>query len=115
MSQMPEDCIPRARGTRGAPRWLPLAVFGLALVLLGRLALPMLGWLRYILNEPTEDMGHGWLVPLFSLYLVWRQRRQLVASISHDLRRPISLIHALLETMSMKSSCPQTSAQLIWI
>ncbi len=32
------------------------------------------------------------------------QRRQLVASISHDLRRPISLIHALLETMSMKSS-----------
>ena len=32
------------------------------------------------------------------------QRRQLVASISHDLRRPISLIHALLETMSMKST-----------
>ena len=32
------------------------------------------------------------------------QRRQLVASISHDLRRPISLIHALLDTMSMKSA-----------
>ncbi len=32
------------------------------------------------------------------------QRRQLVASISHDLRRPIALIHALLETMSMKST-----------
>ena len=91
MSQMPEDCIPRARGTRGAPRWLPLAVFGLALVLLGRLALPMLGWLRYILNEPTEDMGHGWLVPLFSLYLVWRQRRQLVAAAG-----PPSLAGALL-------------------
>ena len=51
----------------------------------------MLGWLRTILNEPTEDMSHGWLVPLFSLFLVWRQRRQLAAAAG-----PPSLVGALL-------------------
>ena len=27
--------------------------------------------------EPLEDMSHGWLVPLFSLYVLWRQRHAL--------------------------------------
>jgi len=27
--------------------------------------------------EPLEDMSHGWLIPFFSLYLLWRRRRDL--------------------------------------
>ena len=60
-------------------------------MLLGVLALPMLGWLRYMLDSPTQDMGHGWVVPLFSLFLVWRQRRALATDAG-----PPSLAGALL-------------------
>ncbi len=27
--------------------------------------------------EPLEDMSHGWLIPFFSLYLLWRRRNDL--------------------------------------
>ena len=40
----------------------------------------MLAWLRFIFNEPTQDMSHGWVVPLFSLFLVWRRRREIAAA-----------------------------------
>ncbi|MDX9867307.1 MAG: exosortase/archaeosortase family protein [Kiritimatiellia bacterium] len=30
--------------------------------------------------EPLEDMSHGWLVPVFSLYVLWRQRNALRAA-----------------------------------
>lgn len=40
----------------------------------------MLVWLRYTLSEPTQDMSHGWGVPLFSLFLVWRRRREIAAA-----------------------------------
>ncbi|NLF22783.1 MAG: exosortase/archaeosortase family protein [Lentisphaerae bacterium] len=67
-----------------ADRWMPrLQWAGLALALFGLylLSRPMLGWLRFVFREPGEDMGHGWLVPLFSLYLLWRQRGRLLASV----------------------------------
>lgn len=88
---MLDDCKPSGGGTCAAARWPQLALFGLALVLLGALARPMLGWLRYMLAEPTQDMGHGWVVPLFSLFLIWRQRRALAAAVG-----PPSLAGVLL-------------------
>ena len=33
--------------------------------------------LCYIFNDPLEDMSHGWLVPIFSLYVLWTQRAAL--------------------------------------
>ena len=32
-------------------------------------------------NDHVEDMSYGWYVPLFSLYVLWRERRELVASL----------------------------------
>jgi EpsI family protein len=33
-------------------------------------------------NAPIEDMQHGWVVPFFSIYLLWRQRKRIVAEVS---------------------------------
>ena len=33
--------------------------------------------LRLVFNDPVEDMSHGWLVPIFSLYVLWTQRAEL--------------------------------------
>lgn len=30
-----------------------------------------------VFNDPLEDMSHGWLVPVFSLYVLWTQRTAL--------------------------------------
>ena len=34
-----------------------------------------------IFNEPLEDMSYGWYVPLFSLYVLWQERKEIVASV----------------------------------
>jgi len=34
----------------------------------------MFNRLRYVFSDPLEDMSHGWLVPIFSLYVLWTQR-----------------------------------------
>jgi len=34
-----------------------------------------------VFNEPLEDMSYGWYVPLFSLYVLWRERRELIESV----------------------------------
>ena len=33
--------------------------------------------LCFVFNDPLEDMSHGWLVPVFSLYVLWTQRASL--------------------------------------
>ena len=33
--------------------------------------------LRAVFYDPLEDMSHGWLVPIFSLYVLWTQRAEL--------------------------------------
>ena len=33
--------------------------------------------LSYVFSDPLEDMSHGWLVPIFSLYVLWTQRAEL--------------------------------------
>ena len=37
----------------------------------------MYGHLRAVFSDPYEDMSHGWLVPIFSLYVLWTQREEL--------------------------------------
>ena len=34
-----------------------------------------------IFNEPLEDMSYAWYVPLFSLYVLWQERKEIVASV----------------------------------
>ena len=34
-----------------------------------------------LFNSPTEDMSFGWYVPLFSLYVVWTERRKIAGSV----------------------------------
>ncbi len=52
-----------------------------ALAILAWLAMPMMQWLAGVFRYPKDDMGHGWVVPLFSLYLLWRRRAALRASV----------------------------------
>ena len=33
--------------------------------------------LHAVFKDPLEDMSHGWLVPIFSLYVLWAQRAKL--------------------------------------
>ena len=33
--------------------------------------------LDFVFNDPLEDMSHGWLVPIFSLYVLWTQRKEI--------------------------------------
>ena len=37
----------------------------------------MFNRLRYVFSDPLEDMSHGWLVPIFSLYVLWTQRKEI--------------------------------------
>ena len=37
----------------------------------------MYNHLRAVFSDPYEDMSHGWLVPIFSLYVLWTQRVEL--------------------------------------
>ena len=37
----------------------------------------MFNRLYFVFNDPLEDMSHGWLVPVFSLYVLWTQRAAL--------------------------------------
>ena len=41
----------------------------------------MFGRLRHTFADPLEDMSFGWLVPVFSLYVLWTSRRELRESV----------------------------------
>ena len=65
-------------GGVGVRLWM-LAVTGVALVI---------GYYRLlfyhapmIFSDPKEDMSFAWYVPLFSLYVVWKEREKLVDSV----------------------------------
>ena len=36
-----------------------------------------------IFNEPLEDMSYGWYVPLFSLYVLWCERKEIAATVGN--------------------------------
>lgn len=37
--------------------------------------------LPYIFSQPDEDMSYGWYVPIFSLYVMWTERKRIAASV----------------------------------
>ncbi len=41
----------------------------------------MFVWVGFMFGEPSEDLSHGWFVPLFSLYLLWQRRRELLQAL----------------------------------
>ena len=43
--------------------------------------------LPMIFTDTLEDMSYGWLVPVFSLYVLWRERAELLAAVAADARR----------------------------
>lgn len=55
-------------------RWLALALIVVAAVINYR---GMVCVTALLFNNPLEDMSHGWVVPLVSLYVLWRERRTL--------------------------------------
>jgi exosortase len=64
-------------GPGARPGRMQAVLFAAALLLLLWLAWPMMAWLGSVFRNPKEDMSHGWLVPLFSLFLLWRRRTAL--------------------------------------
>ncbi|MGN0833951.1 MAG: exosortase/archaeosortase family protein [Kiritimatiellia bacterium] len=43
--------------------------------------------LPMVFSDALEDMSYGWFVPLFSLYVLWRERAELLAAVAADARR----------------------------
>jgi exosortase len=58
-------------------RWLALAVMLVAAWFNYRY---MIDFTMVMFSSPIEDMSHGWVVPLVSLYVLWRQRAELRAA-----------------------------------
>lgn len=64
--------------TDGSMRIFQHAIFAVSFALLLWMSRAVLWWLTYIVfPEPREDMGHIWVVPLFSLAVVWMRRKEL--------------------------------------
>ena len=43
-------------------------------------------WMHHVpdvFNEPLEDMSYGWYIPLFSLYVLWQERRKIFESVGN--------------------------------
>ena len=53
--------------------------FALALCVLGVMFLPAIQFSAAMFADPHEDLSHGWLVPLVSGYVIWRERARLRA------------------------------------
>ena len=69
------------RTAEGRLHIVQLAAAVIALPFLLSLSSQVLWWMAFVFREPREDMGHGWIVPLFSAALLWRRRRELAASV----------------------------------
>ncbi len=49
-------------------------------------------WMAFVFREPREDMGHGWIVPLFSVALLWQRRRELAAAVGAPSWRGLAFV-----------------------
>ena len=78
---------------RIAPQWLCLPA-AIALGALLWMSSDVLAWMAAVFREPREDMGHGWIVPLFSAALLWRRRRELAESIGRPSWRGLLYVAA---------------------
>ena len=65
----------------GRVRIVQLAAAIVSLPLLHSMSSQVLWWMAFVFREPREDMGHGWIVPLFSAALLWCRRRELAAAV----------------------------------
>ena len=66
---------------RGEGVRLRLALFAASLLsMLWGYRLLLLNHAPDVFLSPQEDLSYGWYVPLFSLYVLWRERKELVAS-----------------------------------
>ena len=76
----------RERIGEGAVAVVAVLLAGSLLFLLGNSHEParygpsIASWLVYQWTRPGSTSSHGWLVPLISLFVVWRRRRQLAAA-----------------------------------
>ncbi len=55
-------------------KWLALVIIALAAIVNYQ---DMFTYTAYLFNHPLEDMSHGWIVPLVSIYVIWRERLKL--------------------------------------
>ena len=63
-------------------RSVRVALFAVTfLALLAGYRLMLLEHAPVVFNGTMEDLSYGWYVPLFSLYVLWRERREVVASV----------------------------------
>jgi exosortase len=75
-------------------RW---ACFALTAALLAALFLPALRFTIAMFEDPYENMGHGWLIPVVSAYAIWRVRASLrLAAGAPDWRGAAALLGCLL-------------------
>jgi exosortase len=58
----------------------PWIAFAASLALCLWLFHPVFVYLNNAFRDSSQDMAHGWFVPLFSLYLLWRKRDELAAA-----------------------------------
>lgn len=68
------------KSPQGRLRLLQLIGFILSFAALIWLSLDVVQWMTYVFRDPLEDMGHGWIVPLFSVALIWIRRKDLAAA-----------------------------------
>ena len=54
-------------------KWLVVGILAVAAFVNYR---AMFEYTMVMFSSPIEDMSHGWVVPFFSVYVVWRQRDQ---------------------------------------
>lgn len=45
-----------------------------------------------VFNGEMEDLSYGWYVPLFSLYVLWRERREIAASVGEPTPAALPLL-----------------------
>lgn len=65
-------------------RSLQSVSFAISFVLLLFMCRGLFSWLaEFVFNEPREDMAHGWIVPVFSLAILWIKRKEISASLGH--------------------------------
>ena len=80
------------RTIEGRLHIVQLAAAVIALPFILSLSSHVFWWMAFVFREPREDMGHGWIVPLFSLGLVWQRRRELAASVGTPSWRGVACV-----------------------
>ena len=79
--------------------WLAFRTVLLALALASMawgFRLMLFDHLPVVFQSDLEDLSYGWYVPLFSLYVLWRERREMAASVGEPTLAALPLLAVLL-------------------